>query len=528
MKRLTLYIAGILLVGISISGVVLFGKYAAAQKNVCRDCNIILITIDSMDRSHLGLYGYPRATSPNLDAWSKDAFVFDQYITSSDLTPITQTSLQTGRYPSNSGVVSFSSLLPDDVPTLPEILKKDGYVTAAIGSAPEYYAEGVSGWQKRRKSFERGFDQFFDEYFENQIMPVSPTPGSYRWPQQERGIPEGAVGWLKDAPKQKFFLWIPVGTVHWPYNDTKPTHFADPSYDGVFLNDELRWRVPSQFKRVYDKQIWPKEGAPVPISDKDVQFVVDRYDDGIYLTDRFLGDIFKTISDKGLLKNTIVIITTEHGEEFGEHKYLAHYDIFDPEIRVPFIMRIPGISNKRMSSQVSTVDILPTVLDAAGLEKPAVQDGKSFWQYLSGGAAVPDSFRTYAFTERTPLMETLMFDSESADQKWLVDFLVKDGKEHFRDVSVRTKEWKLIYRESRAIQEQYSWWRRLTGDTSPMAEYELYHLIDTALEQKNVIDAQPKVAAQLKKVLQDWIQKGAKRRTLIPPDFEETSIGTFY
>lgn len=517
---------------IFIGAVIFFIRNQSSQKSVCRNCNVILITIDSVNNNHLGLYGYKRDASPNLDAWSKNALVFEQYITTSDLTPVTQTSIQTGRYPSNSGVVSFSSQLPDDIPTLPEILKKEGYMTAAIGSAPEYYAEGVSGWQARRKNFRRGFDEYFDEYFENQIMPnpLSTSAASterYRWPQKERGLPAGVIDWLSHAPTQKFFLWIPIGTVHWPYNDEKPIHFADRAYQGVFQNDPLRWRTPSQFKRAYRNQLWPKDGEPIPLSQDDVQFVIDRYDDGIYLTDQFLGDVFRTTEHIGLTKNTIVVITTEHGEEFGEHGFLAHYDIFDPEINVPLLIKIPGLSQKRITQQVSTVDILPTLLDAIGIRPPSKLDGKSFWTYLWAKSGFPESFRQYAFIERTPLMETLMFDSESADEKWLIDFLVADGVHHYRDVAVRTNEWKLIFRESRTAQERYSWWRRLSGDTTPIAEFELYHLSDSPREQKNVVDAYPKIAAELEQVLSRWISAGAARRKLIPPDDEETGLSKF-
>ncbi len=501
-----------------------------SQANLCRNCNVILITVDSLNRSHLGLNGYTRATTPNLDSWSKTALTFDQYITTSDLTPVTQTSIQTGLYPSNSGVVSFSSLLPSDVPTLPEILQKAGYKTAAYGSAPEYYQEGVSGWQARRKNYQRGFDEYFDEYFENQVQAKPPTPfagipTNYIWPQKERGLPTGVIDWISHAPEQKFFLWVPLGSVHWPYNDEKPLHFADPSYRGVFKNDSMHWQLPSQFKRVYRNQIWSKDGTTEKLSEHDVQFVVDRYDDGIYLTDTFLGDIFKAIEKKGLTKNTIVILTTEHGEEFGEHGFLAHYDIFDPEVNVPLFMKIPKLSQKRIAAQVSTVDILPTILDAIGLKKQEKADGKSFWNYIAEEKPIPNNFRPYSFIERTPLMETLIFDSTNENEKWLTDFLAADGVAHFRDVAVRTPDWKLIFRESRDAQMKYAWWRRLSGDTTLIPEYELYNLHDSPLEGKNVYDTDRKNATQLKRILEQWIAAGRERRKLIPTDYEETNFG---
>lgn len=530
MKKSLIFIVSILLVVIlSAVGFSAYQSYSL-QKKLCRDCNVILITIDSVNRSHLGINGYNRVTSPNLDAWSKTALTFDQYITTSDLTPVTQTSIQTGLYPSNSGVVSFGSLLPDEVPILPEILQKEGYETAAIGSAPEYFAGRVSGWQMRRKNFQRGYDQYFDEYFENQIMEKPPTPykglpTDYIWPQKERGLPTGVIDWINNAPSKKFFLWVPLGGVHWPYNDNKSLHFADATYSGMFKNDQLNWQLPSQFKRVYRDQFWPKGGEPINLTEADKKFVVDRYDDGIYLTDQFLGEVFNAIENKGLSKNTIIILTTEHGEEFGEHGFFAHYDVYDPEINVPLFIKIPGVAPKRVTSQVSTVDLLPTLLDAIGIKKPVKQDGKSFWSYVWKKSGIPDSFRKYAFIERTPFMETLIFDSVSENEKWLIDFLSEDAVKHFRDVAVRTVDWKLIFRESRKIQEQYSWWRRLSGDTTPIPEYELYDLRDMPLEQKNLFTSDKKTASELKQVLERWIDAGKEQRKLIPTDYEELNLG---
>ena len=117
-----------------------------------------------------------------------------------------------------------------------------------------------------------------------------------------------------------------------------------------------------------------------------------------------------------------------------------------------------------------------------------------------------------------------MFDSQSNDENWLISFLIKDGMYHYRDVSVRTKEWKLIFRESRDVEEKYSWWRRLVGDTAPIPEYELYHLSVDQLEQKNVVDQYPEVASELKLVLQKWIDDGKERRNMIPFDYEETTL----
>lgn len=499
--------------------------FVPKKKPACVDCNVILITIDSVTKSHLSLYGYNRQTSPNLDRWAREGKVFSQYITTSDLTPITQTSIQTGLYPSKNGVVSFSSRLPDTIPTMAELLKKSGYETAAIGSAPEYFADGSNGWQARRESFERGFDQFFVDYFDNQIFPkkldLSGTWKDYAFPPVDRGLPFTAVNWLKQSPKQKFYLWIPVGSVHWPYNDTKPVHFADPTYSGLFAKDHLNWRLPSVFRRVYDHKLYQDNGDVIPLSSADEQFIVDRYDDGIFVADQFLGELFQTLRDSGLDKKTIVLLTTEHGEQFGEHGYFAHYDIFDSEINTPLVITYPGVSAGRTSALVSSVDILPTIFDLLGIRVPRGLDGSSFISILNDKAK---EFRDHVFTERTPLMETLMYDPVTKEAEFLKPFLTLDDSHHYRDVSVRTHDWKLIYRESKDIQTTYAWWRWLTHDQTPLSEYELYHLTDDPLETKNVLSAEPEMFSTLKKILQTFVSSTKATRTRLGPNQPDTYL----
>lgn len=505
-----------------------FVIYRIVHKPVCPDCNVILITVDSVTRDHLGTFGYQRNTSPNLDSWAKGAQVYTGYTTTSNLTPITQTSIQTGLYPSNSGMVSFSTKLPTNVPTMAELLKKSGYETAAIGSAPEYFADGSAGWQARRETFERGFDQFFTEYFDYQIASKSALHTGnwtdYRFPEVDRGLPLSAVDWLKNSPKQKFFLWIPVGSVHWPYNDSKPFHFAQTAYNGILSKDHLNWRLPSVFRRVYNDYIWQEDGTKVPLTKEDKQFIIDRYDDGIYITDQFLGELFKTLQKTGLNKKTIVIVTTEHGEQFGEHGYYAHYDIFDSEIQTPLIVSYPGMASGRPSALVSSVDILPSVFDLLGISKPWQLDGKSFVNILTNRTPDTPVFRPYVFTERTPLMETLMYDPVTREGEFLKPFIDLDDSRHFRDVSVRTKEWKLIYRESKAIQDKYSWWRWLSGNKNPIPDYELYHIPADPKEQHDVLTSNPVIVNKLKNYIRSYIRATGTNRQHIGPNQADTYL----
>ena len=496
----------------------------------CPNCNIILISIDSLRQDHLSLSGYKRKTSPALDDWSAGAFVLDEYIAAAHLTPVSEAALHTSLYPSRNGIINFASLLSPKAKTMAEILKEAGYSTIAMGSSPEFLGgtpayllpaittatSSILFSDNLRDSFKRGFDQYFEEYPESpgqlwsQPKPKITDWKEYSSPQFYRGLPMKALDFLAHKPKGRFFLWLTVGTVHWPYNDSnKPFYFADQSYDGILQKERLMWEP---LGRIYKNKLWPspreKQGKPLALTQSDIRFIIDRYDDGIFLTDQFLGLLFQKIKEVGLEKNTIVIVTSSHGEGMGEHGYFAHYDIFDTEIYVPLIIKIPGLGEGRVKEQISNIDVLPTVLELVGVKPPPNLDGRSFASLLYPGTVPGDAkdFRPYVFIVRTPLWETLLtFLGGSAEiSDLLADFRAKDLKGHYKDIAVRTREWKLIYRESKPILEKIGWRRFLSGDTSPIPEYELYNLKDDPQETVNVIQKYPAVADSLKRKLFAW------------------------
>lgn len=517
----------ILILGIAVAGLLLFGlirgQHPSAQ---CPDCNVILISLDSVRQDHLPLYGYMRDTSPNLTKWAKGAFIFDNYFVTSYLTPISEMSVQTGLYPTTNGVIGFDAPLSSKTKTLAEILKSRGWQTAAIGSSPEFYSTASGGTSEAmRNNFRRGFDHYFDAYYKNPAEtelypPFGEEPSEwkdYSWPNYYRGLPFGAIDWIRQNRDKRFFLWIPIGTAHWPYNIGRPYQFTDRNYAGWLKSHGLYWLGDASLREIYQNQRW-QNGNSTPISAEDKQFIIDRYDDGIYLTDKFLGEVFRAIDDAGLNKKTIVIVESEHGEELGERGYFAHYDIFDQETHVPLMIKIPGFSGGLISEMISAIDIMPTLIEILGISNPSNIDGKSFFAYLNKNLVL-EPFRKYVFVERTPLWEHVIeaMSEKSPQFKWLDDFFRLDAENHFRDLAIRTKDWKLIYRESREIQKDYSWWGRLTGQTINIPEFELYDLKHDPGETKNVIDQYPEIAQALQSELQSWKLDLDARAPIRPP-----------
>ena len=508
------------------------------QKNgtlTCPNCNVILVSIDSLRPDHLSTFGYSRATDPNLEKWSRNAAVFETYIATSYLTPISEMSLHTSLYPSESGVVNFSTKLIGNKQTLAEILKSFGYKTTAICSSPEFlFFLGIAPTTNNatstkiesplRKSFSRGFDEYCKEFDGYKFSGAGPSKELFvsKWqdfsaPKYLRGLPMSTLGWLKENRKEKFFLWLPIGTAHWPYNDQKPFHFADEKYDGPLRETPLDWSI---FSRIYENKILPqdKKGSSVSLNEDDLKFLIDRYDDGLFLVDSFLGELFGALKENGLDKNTIVVIASEHGESLGEHGYIAHYDVLDTDIKVPLIIKLPEVAGSRIRDQISSVDVLPTILDALEIPPPAQAEGASFLNSLTKKTS---SSLSYAFIERIPLWENIIATTwrTYGNRQFTVeqgkaydDFSQLDDKNHYRDIAVRTNKWKLIHRQSREVQERYSWWHILSGKEMKISEYELYDLENDPNETENVLDRYPEEAGLLKQKLAEWEENTQKRR----------------
>ncbi|MSU73945.1 hypothetical protein EXS56_02280 [Candidatus Kaiserbacteria bacterium] len=447
--------------------------------------NVILISVDSLRPDHMSLYGYDRQTTPHIDAWAKDAVVFDKYFSSAFLTPISEASVHTGDYPFTSGVINFESNIRESVPTMAQVFKENGWQTAAFLSSPEFY-----NYPALKSGFSRGFDTY--------------TLGTSRTYYPRGSDPVVlAKTWIDGHDRKPFFLWLAIGSAHWPYGQDEPNHFSDPSYTGIFNTDAVKkwgliWRdlFAFMYNGVHYSTTLPVH--PVgSVTQKDMDYLLGRYDDGLVLTDRRIGALFDYLDKTGLSKNTVVILQSEHGEALGERGYIAHYDIFDESVHTPLIIKAPMLSPGRIKALVSGVDVMPTLLSLLNLPLPKM-DGIDFSSYLKGASTPPP--REEVFLSRTPFWErnfssdqqtrALFFPSQiSIDTTVWTQYVAADDKAHYYDTGIRTDKWKLIHRLARASVKKYSWWGWLTGKALILPEYELYDLVKDPDELHNVYSA---------------------------------------
>ncbi len=311
--------------------------------------NIILVSIDTLRADHLASYGYHRHTSPNLDRLAKQGVLFRQMIAPSSWTLPSHASMLTGLYPHHHGAVHFGFRTPmaDELDTLAELLWDQGYATA--GFTGGLFVSSKTG-------FEQGFDVF----------------------QTRRGFSANvaaAIDWMK-LTRGPFFLFLHTYAVHLPYAPRPPydTMF-DPHYRGRFAR---RFTAPN-FRAV---------GREKGLDRRTVEHLEALYDGAIRQMDKTFDTLLEYVRSSGRARNTCVIVTSDHGEQFMEHGLMFHRHavLYEQLIRVPLIVWCPSryTGGRVIEQPVSGVDITPTVLDIAAAPIPKNLDGQSLVPALLG------------------------------------------------------------------------------------------------------------------------------------------------
>ncbi len=476
--------------------------------------NLILISLDSLRADHVSAYGYSRKTTPNIDDLAKEGVLFKNYITQAYLSPVSETALHTGMYPSSSGVVGLDFVLPEDILTLAQILKIYNYQTIALGNYPEFE------FFPAKETFSRGFDVYKfrrenGDVFGN-VLPTNISPVQNVLPNQEEI--NKTLDFLKEG-KEPFFIWLAIGSAHFPcdgFYNSFSRHFGDLNYNGPLKDSLLTCGGEGVSPRIFNDVFYKTKGEEITekinLNQEDIQYVIDRYDDKIFVTDEWIGDFLKELKKRSLDRNTIIILASEHGEEFNERGYIN--DIFDSEIKPPLIIRNPKLKEKGLiiERQVQSIDVLPTILDFLNIPKHHQVEGNSLAPLIAGKA--PEDFNRYVFIERISLWKEsgnrfIPLENNQPFFYLLGTFQDLQGDPFFRqrDAAIRTNEWKLIYRKSKDFQEKYSWWRILSKDKQKRRDYELYNLKTDPEERENVIDEYPIVAENLKERLRLFIEK---------------------
>jgi arylsulfatase A-like enzyme len=335
--------------------------------------NVLLITIDTLRADHLGTYGYRRATSPHIDALATEGAVFDQAYTFWPKTRGSFVMMMTGRRPSQNGYDKAHQMVLDFNPTLAAALQAAGYATSAFVDNPNLAAQ-------------HGYAKGFERYRETMSEAALATEMD-----RTRAITEDARRLLARPGERPFFLWLHYVNPHAPYEPPAP-------FDTAFLDAEAE----------QGPVLAPVEGfhGGVPkawaVKGRRLGYYVARYDGEIATVDAEVGKVLDALRDSPVSARTMVVVTSDHGESLGEHDYYFDHgeNLFDPCLRIPLIVRLPGATaGVRTSALASTLDLLPTILDAVKVSYPSDIAGRSLLpEVLRTSSKAPE--RLFAQNER--------------------------------------------------------------------------------------------------------------------------------
>jgi arylsulfatase A-like enzyme len=355
--------------------------------------NAIIVVIDALRADHLGCYGYPRPTSPHIDALAAGGTRFANGISTTPWTLPSMATMMTSLYPTVHGAMVPSNVLAcvtrapnchpvnvldDSRLTLAEVLQRNGFATAA-------FVPG-RGYTSRVFGFGQGFETFDDDR------------------QETSAIVANFTEWLDQTSPRRFFAYLHLAEVHAPYMGPYNRYRADSPDPAERARAEA---IAEEIRRYRGFNFDPDYRGPMdgsieaiqhlgptrlkPIGDRDLEHLVALYDQGIAYVDYWIGRLVEELNRRGVLDNTIIFLAADHGDELHDHGGFDHGVTFYEEMmHIPFILRVPHVGTGRVvDEQVGLIDVMPSLLDLLGVHDAADMQGRSIRSLLSGGS-LPD------------------------------------------------------------------------------------------------------------------------------------------
>lgn len=460
--------------------------------------NIVLVISDTFRRDHLGCYGNPWIHTPNLDSLAEKAVVFDRFYAGSFPTVPNRADILTGKY--NFAYLGWAPL-PRREMTLPHLLAEAGYRTMAVVDTPFYLRNGYG--------YDRGFQDIIWIRGQRSGPERESVTRDWRY-EEDRFAPrtfDAASRWLEqhhyDHPNEEFFLLVDTWDPHEPWDP--PGHYVElyrEDYDGRPCVRPCYWS-------------WREAG----LSEADVEKAQAHYCGEITMVDNWVGRLVERIETLGLLNETAIIFTSDHGHYFGEHGQfgkarsrsesgfeaaqssfkrslvtgLATVDftwyrspLYDEVTRIPLLIYVPQVEATRLSGLTTSPDLMPTVLELAGADIPEAVQAKSLVSWLRGN---PQEVRNAVVTS-WPLYDR-------GDRIRVVDDYVRGVAEPLPS-TITDGEWTLIYaREGEPV--------------------ELYHTRSDPEQKRNVFADRHEIAQDLHREFVALLERiGVAERLLGP------------
>ncbi len=332
--------------------------------------NVIVVLVDTLRADHLEPYGYGKSVSPRVASWAEDAVVFENAISQNAWTVPSVASLLSGMYPrahqcldfQEGATVEMDTLSPDQ-DMVAEQFQAAGYTTAAIVKTKVIAAE-------------RGFGQGFDSY--------TFVPGSQAWGPAGKELTDASIAFLEKQGDQPFFLYLHYMDPHSPYQAPDEYYEKYVSSNGSTLTGAHE-----------EVKAFKTGGAAA--TEADIERLYALYDGEIAYWDQHFGRLLDALDALGMADTTVVVLTADHGEQFGEHGGWFHEHLYQENIHVPLAISAPGAAGARVATRVQQMDVAPTVASLAGVKHGTHWQGRDLSPAMSGGETpAGDTYAEYA------------------------------------------------------------------------------------------------------------------------------------
>jgi arylsulfatase A-like enzyme len=428
---------------------------------------VIFIWADTLRRDHLPSYGYSRPTAPAIARLAAEGTIFDDSVAQASWTKASGPSMMTSLYPTSTGVQSFGDILPSSAHTLAEAFRREGRATMALTSIP---------FVGKFSSMHQGFEELHES------GALDRGGGALRLKTARLAV-DRLLPWLEEHRDVPFYVLLHVTDPHSPMKPEPPydTLFADPAGRA-----EHERRMETVKPRIRNASMRPRI---MPTRDELVEAGIDPaayiayekawYDGSIRAMDAEIGRLLERLRELDLDRRTLIVFTSDHGEEFLEHGRTFHQQsVYGELANVPLVFRWPGRvpAGRRVPEMVQQIDIMPTLLELSGTPAPQGMQGASLVPFLRG--------------ERNPAWPRPAVTEASGR-------LSPTEEEHDESFAIAVEGWKLVHHTKRP---------------AGRPEFELFDRKQDPLDQDDLAAKHPDIVERLKKEMQAWRKRAESMR----------------
>jgi len=441
---------------------------------------VILIHGDALRKDHLDLYGYERPTAPTLRRLAEEGAFFDNAITQTSWTKAATPSIMTSLYPSTHGVFQIPDRLPASATTIAEVFRDGGFATVSFSSV---------AFTGQLTNLHQGFEELHES--ESAVGRAGP-----RGAKTAREFVDRLVGWLEDHRDVPSFVYLHLFDPHAPFEPNRPydTMWADPKGRDEYLRQQelLKKFIASPF--MADRGMATPEELRKAGLDPEAYLRYSKawYDGSIRGMDTEIARLVERLQELRMGNRAVIAFFADHGEEFHEHGRMFHgQSIYGELLRVPLIFWAPGRVPKglKVEESVALIDVMPTVLEMAGLPVPKAAQGQSLRSLLTADGKGGGAAKAGTGWSRRPVIAERQPQGGGDFLRGIESYAVMEGS------------WKLIHNTKRP-------------EGKP--EFELYDHAKDLLDRSDVAAAHPEVVQDLAKKLESWRKMAAAAR--LKPD----------